>query len=186
MSSHIEPIVTVDDLAAVPEDGNRYEVIEGELFVSRAPAFIHQMIISKLIGSIQAYLDHNPIGVVVTTPGVIFSHIDGVIPDLVYVSHERRKLILENERLRAAPELIVEVMSPGAENERRDRIVKRQLYGKYAVREYWIIDPQARSIEVYVLRHDYLHLATVYANADIINTPFLPGWEVSVEKLFIL
>lgn len=186
MSSHIEPIVTVDDLAAVPEDGNRYEVIEGELFVSRAPAFIHQMIISKLIGSIQAYLDHNPIGVVVTTPGVIFSHIDGVIPDLVYVSHERRKLILENERLRAAPELIVEVMSPGAENERRDPIVKRQLYGKYAVREYWIIDPQARSIEVYVLRYDYLHLATVYANADIINTSFLPGWEMSVEKLFVL
>ncbi len=186
MSSHIEPIVTVDDLAAVPEDGNRYEVIEGELFVSRAPGFVHQIIITNVIASIKAYLDHNPIGVVVTTPGIIFSHIDGVIPDLVYVSHERRELILENERLRAAPELIVEIVSPGVENERRDRIVKRQLYGKYAVREYWIIDPQVRSVEVYVLRNDYLHLVTVYANADIINTPFLPGWEISIEKLFAL
>ena len=184
MSTHIEPVVTIDDLAAVPEDGNRYEVIGGELFVSRAPAFIHQIIITRLIASIQSYLDHNPIGVVVTTPGIVFSEVDGVIPDLVYLTHERRKEIVIDERLRGAPELIVEVVSPGAENERRDRIVKRQLYGNYGVREYWTVDTGARSLEIYVLQERALRLAATHTGADVVTTSLLPGWEISIEKLF--
>ncbi|MCP9492994.1 MAG: Uma2 family endonuclease [Pyrinomonadaceae bacterium MAG19_C2-C3] len=84
MSTLIEPVVTVEDLAAMPDDGNRYEVIEGEIFVSGAPNFIHQVATSNLIGSIHPYLRKNPIGTIVPTPGLILSPIDGVIPDVVY------------------------------------------------------------------------------------------------------
>lgn len=186
MSTHIEPIVTVDDLAAMPEDGNRYEVIEGEVFVSRAPTFVHQIIITNLIASIKKYLNGNQIGTVVTTPGIIFSPIDSVIPDLVYVSHERLKEILVDERLRAAPELIVEIVSPGADNERRDRVVKRQLYGKHRVREYWVIDPEKRSFEIYLLDGDVLRPAATFSEGDVVRTTLLPGWQVSVEQLFAM
>lgn len=184
MSAHIEPIVTVEDLDAMPEDGNRYEVIEGEIYVSRAPDFIHQVVITNFVISVGTYLKTNPIGVVVTTPGVIFGMIDGVIPDAIYMSHERRMAILSEGRLRGAPELVLEVVSPGTENVRRDHIAKRQLYAKYGVQEYWIADPQTRSIEVYRLRDNVLDLIAIYADGQRITTPLLPEWETIAEQLF--
>ena len=184
MSARIEPIVTVEDLDAMPEDGNRYEVIEGELHVSRAPDFIHQVVITNFAVSIGTYLKTNPVGVVVVGPGVIFGAIDGVIPDAIYMSHERRTAILQEGRLRAAPELILEVVSPGTENVRRDRVAKRQLYAKYGVQEYWVADPQTQSIEVYRLRDNVLDLVAVYADEQRIITPLLPGWDMTAEELF--
>lgn len=186
MSAHVEPIVTVYDLDAMPEDGNRYEVIEGEIFVSRAPDFLHQVAITNLVVSIGGYLKRDPRGVVVTTPGLIFSSIDGVIPDLVYMSHERREEILHGGRLRAAPELVVEVVSPGAENVRRDRIAKRQLYAKYGVEEYWVVDPDTRSVEIYRLRDHVLDLVAMHTDKQSITTPLLPGWGVTADELFVI
>lgn len=186
MSAHVEPIMTVEDLNAMPEDSNRYEVIEGELFVSRAPDFLHQLVITNFIFSVKSYLKSNPVGVVVTTPGLIFSSINGVIPDAVYLSHERREEVLHEGRLRAAPELVVEVVSPGAENVRRDRIAKRQLYAKYGVEEYWVIDPQTRAVEVYRLRDQILDLIAMHTDKQTIETPLLPGWSTTADELFTI
>lgn len=184
MSAQVDPSVTVEDLDLMPEDGNRYEVIGGEILASRAPDFLHQIVVTNLIFFVGSYLKANPLGVVVTTPGLIFSFVDGVIPDVVYVSHERREQILHEGRLRAAPELVVEIVSPGAENTRRDRIVKRQLYAKHSVEEYWIIDPQTRSVEVYRLRGQILDLVAMNTDAQAIETPLLPGWSVTADELF--
>lgn len=184
MSARIDPIVTVEDLETMPDDSNRYEVIEGELFVSRAPDFLHQVAITNFLVSVGAYLKNNPVGIAVTTPGLIFSSIDGVIPDAVYMSHERRKEVLHEGRLRAAPELVVEVVSPGAENVRRDRIVKRQLYAKYGVEEYWVIDPQTLAVEVYRLRENILDLVAIHTDKQSIETPLLQGWSTTADELF--
>lgn len=186
MSAQVEPIMTVEDLDAMPEDGNRYEVIEGELFVSRAPTYIHQVIIGRLNHSLLGYLDKTSIGESIITPGLIFSQVDGVIPDMVYMSHERRNDILVDERLRAAPELVIEVVSPGAENTRRDRIAKRQLYAKYGVEEYWVIDPQTRSIEIYRLRGVILDLVAMHTGKQLVETPLLPGWSITADELFAI
>lgn len=186
MSAQVEPIMTVEDLDAMPEDGNRYEVIEGELFVSRAPTYIHQVVIGRLNRSMLNHLDTNPMGEALITPGLIFSQVDGVIPDMVYMSHERRNTILVDDRLRAAPELVVEVVSPGAENIRRDRIEKRRLYAKYGVEEYWVIDPQTRSIEVYRLRGAILDLVAIYTDKQAVETPLLPGWSITADELFAI
>ncbi len=166
MSTQIEPLLTINDLDAMPDDGNRYEIIEGELFASRAPSLKHQRVSGNIFATFRAYLDHNPIGEILATPGIIFSDFNGVIPDLVFISHERRDEIASGERITGAPDLVVEIVSPGAENERRDRIGKRQLYGKYGVKEYWVVDPYKRTIEIYHLKGQTLELQATYAEQN--------------------
>src|SRR5579862_6309741 len=108
MRRPIDPILTIADMDAMPEDGNHYEIIEGELFVSCAPSLTHQLILSNIIAIVRAYLDRNPIGIVVPGPGVILTDISGVIPDVVFLSNERRAEIARSERIMGAPELVVE------------------------------------------------------------------------------
>ena len=143
--------MTAEALELMPDDGNRYEVIEGEVFGSRAPDLSLQLVIVNLSVLIKGYLEMKPVGIVVPGLGVIFSKYRGVIPDLVFFTHETRGAIVTGGRLRGAPELAIEIISPGAENRRRDRVVKRNLYAKYGVEEYWIIAPKARLVEVYNL-----------------------------------
>jgi Uma2 family endonuclease len=182
MAAKLEPILTIADLDAMPEDGNRYELIEGELFVSRAPSLVHQEIITNLLFAFTGYLREKPIGSVWPGAGVIFSDFSGVIPDVVYVSRERRREIVRGGRISGAPDLIVEVLYPGPENERRDRQAKRQLYRKYGVKEYWVIDPDKLVIQVY--RTSKLRLVATLGVRDEITTHLMPGFRCSVAEIF--
>ncbi len=181
MAANLEPVLTIADLDAMPDDGNRYEIIEGEIFLSRAPSLIHQAVVANLIFIFRTYLSKNPIGKVLPGPGVIFSDFSGVIPDVVYMSHDRRKKIATGDRISGAPELIVEILSPGTENKRRDRRSKRQLYKKYGVKEYWLIDPEELSIDVY--RGAEFRLAATLGIQDEISTALAPGFRCSVKDI---
>jgi len=182
VAARLEPILTITDLEAMPEDGNRYELVEGELFVSCAPNLIHQGIVANLMFFFGLYLRQNPIGKIFPGPGVIFSNFSGVIPDAVYVSHQARKEIAVGDKITGAPELVIEILSPGRENERRDRHTKRQLYGKYGVKEYWVIDPAKRAVEIY--RTARLKLVRTLGLKDEITTALLPGFRCRVADLF--
>jgi Uma2 family endonuclease len=182
MVAKIEPYLTIADVESMPEDGNRYELIEGELFVSRAPSLSHQDIVLRLLFAIQKYLELHPIGRVWPGPGVIFSDFSGVIPDVVFISNERLTEIASGDRVAGAPDLIIEVLSPGAENAHRDRQAKRQLYRKYGVREYWLVDAQKRAIEVY--RSQRFRLAATRGVKDQLTSPILPGFECPVREIF--
>ena len=184
MSTQIEPLLTIADLDAMPDDGNRYEIIEGELFVSCSPSLTHQRAFGNLFVPISNWLAQNPLGEVFATPGVILSEFSGVIPDIVFVSNERRDEIASGERVLGAPDLIIEIVSPGSENERRDRVAKRQLYGKYGVKEYWVVDPQQRTIEVYSLAGETLKLRSVLQEQDDLTSSLLPGFSCKVEDVF--
>lgn len=186
MATHVEPLLTIADLDSMPDDGNRYELIERELFVSCSPNLTHQTVSGNLFRSVDSYLIQNTIGRIWTTPGVIFSEYSGVIPDLVYVSHERRNEIASGDRVMGAPDLAIEIVSPGAENERRDRLVKRQLYGKYGVKEYWIVDFHKRTIEVYVLQGQMLQLQSILTEQDELTSSVSPGYSCKVETLFAI
>ena len=143
MTSRLEPLLTIADLEAMPDDdGNRYELIEGELFVSCAPGLTHQIVSDNIVHLIRSHLDRNPIGTVVSTIGLILSNYSGVIPDIVFFKHESVEKIVSGERLTSAPELVIEILSPGSENIRRDRVAKHRLYTKYHVPEYWMIDKE--------------------------------------------
>src|SRR5712692_11580283 len=109
MSTQIEPLLTIADLDAMPDDGNRYEIIEGELFVSCSPSLKHQRVSRNMVVIFSGYLDHNPIGEVLHTPGVIFSNFTGVMPDVVFVSSEQRDEIASGDRIMAAPVLVIEI-----------------------------------------------------------------------------
>jgi Uma2 family endonuclease len=184
MATHIEPLLTVADLDIMPDDGNRYEIIEGELFVSRSPSLTHQSVSGNLFRSVDTYLIQNPIGRLWTTPGVILSELSGVIPDLVFVRNERLNEIASGDRITGAPDLVIEIVSPGAENERRDRLAKRQLYGKYGVKEYWIVDFEKRTIEVYLLQGQTLELQSILTEPDEITSSVLPGYGCKVGAIF--
>ncbi len=186
MATRIEPLMTIADLDAMPDDEYRYEIIEGELFVSRSPSLTHQSVSANLFRSIDTYLIDNPLGRIWTTPGVIFSEFSGVIPDLVYISHQRRAEIASGDRLTGAPDLVIEILSPGSENERRDRVAKKQLYGKYGVKEYWIVDFENRAIEVYQLRGHSMRLRARLNDQDEITSSVLPGYRCKVQTIFAI
>ena len=184
MSTNPEPFLTVEDLDLMPDDGNRYELIGGELHVSKTPGMTHQTTSGRIYFSIESFLRQNPIGVVVATPGVIFSNVDAVIPDLVFMATGTVGAAVQADRIRGAPDLAIEIVSPGADNARRDRVAKRYLYAKFGVKEYWVVDPVARLIEIYRLDGAALMLsATLGENEDITST-LLPGYKCRVGDFF--
>jgi Uma2 family endonuclease len=185
MSSSAEPFLTVNDLDLMPDDGNRYELIEGELYVSKAPGLAHQWTSGEILYSIRSFLGRNPIGRVTVTPGVIFSNVNAVIPDIVFMSFDTLDATVKEDRIHGAPDLAIEVLSPGSDNARRDRVAKRYAYAKFGVKEYWIVDPVARTIEIYVHDGNSLALsATLGENEDITST-VLPGYKCRVGDFFV-
>jgi len=181
---------TVDDLEFMPEDANRYELIGGKLFVSRAPHLDHQRTVTNLIHQFSLYLDKNPIGEIFTTPGVIFSPKDAVIPDLVFATREtvQKNVAGEDERFEgkftAAPELLIEILSYGKQDVKRDRVFKRQLYGDYGVKEYWVVDGLFNTIEVYRLEDGGQQLVKRFEIYETIETPLLPGFSLKLSDIF--
>jgi Uma2 family endonuclease len=182
----IEPLLTVADLDACPDDNNRYELIEGELFVSRAPGIPHQRVLHNLEICLAEYLAQYPIGILVPGAGAVFSDYDAVIPDLVFVRNERWDTIVSNDRFVGPPDLVIEIISPGKQNRERDVLVKRQLYGKYGVTEYWIVDSQNRSVVVCRLQRQTLEEIAIVLGSDEITSSILPNFHVAVARIFDL
>ena len=182
MSTQILPLLTVDDLEALPDDDNRYELIEGDLLVSRAPHINHQLVISNLLYAFRSYLERNPVGLIVPEAGVIFDQHNAVIPDLAFMTNERYAEIVSEGKMRAAPDLAIEVISAGQAT--RDRSLKRRLYGKFGVKEYWVVDPRARSVEVYLLTEQGLNLTATLREQDTLTSALLPNFTLQVAKVF--
>ncbi len=187
MASKLEPQLTIADLEALPDDdGNRYELIEGELYVSRAPGLTHQYVSDNIVYLIRSYLAEHPVGIVVSTIGVILSNFNGVIPDIVFFRHEDYDRLVSKERLYGAPEIVIEILSPGAENTRRDRVAKLKLYEKYKVKEYWMVDLEQQSIEIYLLSESMLRLAKTLRGEDQLTTIALAGFSCTANQIFAL
>ena len=176
---------TSADLALMPDDGKRYEVIAGDLYVSKQPGAEHQYTCSILIWALVQWSGENGTGVTLVAPGLVFADGDDVAPDVVWVSRERLEGALDEAgHLTRAPELVVEVLSPGKSNEQRDRVAKLNLYSRRGVSEYWIVDWMQRLVEVYRRERGALrHVSTLYAD-DALESPTLPGFSCQVSKLF--
>ncbi len=176
---------TSADLELLPDDGKRYEIIDGELYVSKQPHWYHQIVCTVLSSPLLRWSLDTGAGVVNGAPGVIFADDDDVAPDLVWVSKERLATVLAPDgKLHAAPDLVVEVLSPGTTNERRDRDVKLKLYSRRGVREYWIVDWQRRHVEVFRRVDTALQLIATLLESDSLQSPLLPGFTLPVTELF--
>jgi Uma2 family endonuclease len=182
---------TVDDLDFMPDDEfKKYEIIGGKLFtVSRAAHLNHQLLASRLLIKFGVYLETNPIGEIVTEPGVIFTKEDAVIPDLVFATHETLKENVSTKgkfegKFIAAPDLIIEILSPGKKDIEPDRVYKRNLYNEQKVKEYWIVNGLHSIIEVYKFKENALDLDKVYHLGDEIRTEILPDFVLNTVDIF--
>jgi Uma2 family endonuclease len=177
---------TSKDLDALPSDEwHRYEIIDGDLYVSTAPSWHHQYACRRLTAVLDTWCLAHGLGEVLPGPGLLFASDQDVIPDLVWISQQRLQGALDQAgHLTRAPELVIEVLSPGRTNERRDREVKLALYSRQGVEEYWIVDPLAQTLDLYRQQDGILfHLAHL-TRENTLTSPLLPGFRCPVEDLF--
>jgi Uma2 family endonuclease len=193
--------LTYDDFLLFPDDGKRHELIDGEHYVTPSPASAHQIIVGNIFFHIRGFLEQHRIGRVFLSPfDVVFSRFDVVEPDILYMSHERASTILTELNVQGTPELVVEIASPSTR--RRDATIKRRLYERAGVSEYWIIDPaapkpSARSAEggsgpksggVRLYRREDAGFRTPLElsleRGDVLTTGLLPGLELPLSRIF--
>ena len=177
--------LTYDDFLLFPDDGQRHELIDGEHYVTPSPNRVHQRIVGNLHFELRTYLNAHVVGEVFLAPfDVVFSHFDVVEPDLLYISNERRREILTAQNVRGTPDLVIEVGSPGTR--RRDETIKRRLYERSAVPEYWIVDPDLEVVRVYRREKEAFSRPQESSReaGDVLRSPLFPELELTVERIF--
>jgi Uma2 family endonuclease len=176
---------TSRDLELLADEGKRYEIVDGELYVSRQPHLYHQYGIGEIYESLQAWSRQNKNGRAIFTPGLIFADDDDVVPDVVWISRERLAMAFQADgKLHFAPELAVEVLSPGVANVSRDRETKLKLYSRRGVLEYWVVSWEKHYLEVYRREEDVLKLHSTLYEGNLLQSPYLPGYHCQLSQFF--
>ncbi len=176
--------LTYTDLAALPDDGMRHELIGGRHFVSPAPTILHQMVLRNLFTALHVFVRDHDLGEVFFAPvDVLLSEYDVVEPDLLFVRKDRLS-ILEEKWVRGAPDLVVEVLSPSSRT--LDGGAKRRAYRRFGVGEYWLVDPAARTVSV-VRTGRRPWRATLHdgrARFATLTSPLFPGLSLDLADIF--
>ena len=180
----VEPRLTYPELRLMPDDGKRYELIDGEVFVTPSPNEKHQRVLSNLLVSIHHHVKAKGLGRVYVAPfDVVFGEKTALQPDLLFVSASRVGII-GPEYVLGPPDLVVEVLSPYRQS--YDRVTKLEQYALYGVAQCGIVDPFAEGVDIYVLAGSRYDLKGTFAGDGILQSPLLPGWEMPVANLFSL
>ena len=165
-------ILTYKDYEALPADGRRYEIHDGELSVTPAPSPRHQRMIGDLYTILRQHVKSGGLGEVLLSPiDCILSDITVVQPDLVYLDTARASLV-SNRGIEGPPALVIEVLSPSTTE--IDRSTKRQLYARHGVPCYWIVDAETRTIEAHVLSEGRYQLAARAFGSGPVSLPPFP------------
>lgn len=137
---------TYDEYARLPDDGNRYEVIDGEVLVTPSPSPMHQHILATLIIALRTFVERHPLGVVLPDVDLLFVEGTFLRPDLLFVPNEGRGGIT-SRGVESTPGLVVEILSPSSGS--IDRVKKPRRYADFGVPEYWVVDPEERAVWVW-------------------------------------
>ncbi len=173
---------TYEDYRHTPED-QRYELLDGKLIVAPAPNLGHQRIDTRLGALLHTFTQEKNLGEVFHAPcDVVLSNTDVVQPDLLFVSHERAHLLLGGDNVLGAPDLAVEILSPSTAG--RDRKLKRALYAKHGVKEYWLVDPDARTVTVLRLDAGAFEVVALYGEGQTMTSPALAGFTADLNEIF--
>lgn len=177
--------LTYDDLLLLPDDGLRHELMDGEHYVTPSPNTRHQRILGTLYWSLRSHLAEHPAGEAFLAPfDVVFGPFDVVEPDLLYVSAGRHQHIVTDKNVQGSPDLVVEIGSPSTQS--RDQTLKRRLYERQDVLEYWMIDPVPERI--HALRRSGggfgAPIDLTRAAGDVLTTPLLPEFALPLARLF--
>ncbi len=173
--------LTYHDFLLLPDDGKRYEILDGDLFVTPSPITRHQLIVGRFLHHLMTYLETHPIGTVFTAPyDVVLSDTDIIEPDLLLVLHTGRALITE-KNVQGPPDMILEVLSPGTAA--RDRNLKRKRYERFGVQEYWLIDPDGNTLEMLTAKDgQYIQVCKTIRPAECASA-LLPGLRLDLGSL---
>ncbi|NPV80578.1 MAG: Uma2 family endonuclease [Firmicutes bacterium] len=174
--------LTYEDYCRIPF-GERYELVEGDLRkMTPAPSVFHQKVSGRIERALRHWVEDHDLGEVYYSPiDVVLSEHNVVQPDILYISRERLGII-KDACIQGAPDLVVEILSPSTAE--LDRVTKRRIYGRYGVREFWIVDHEGRSIEV--AAHNSRELATVqvYPLGTTLESPLLDGFKLKIDNVF--
>lgn len=174
--------LTYEDYEHIPEDGQRHEILDGEHYVSPAPTVQHQRISMRLSSRMHVFVEEHGLGEVLAAPtDVLLSRHDILQPDILLVSRDRAA-ILTQKNVQGAPDLVIEILSVNSRH--LDERLKLARYELFGVREYWIVDPLAERLHVFLPAGNSFHRAAELSAQDILTTPLLPGLEISIEDLF--
>jgi Uma2 family endonuclease len=175
-------ILTYKDYEVLPADGRRYEIHDGELSVTPAPSPRHQRMIGDLYTILRQHVKSGGLGEVLLSPiDCILSDITVVQPDLVYLDTARASLV-SNRGIEGPPALVIEVLSPSTTV--IDRSTKRQLYARHGVPYYWIVDPEARVVEAYVVSEGAYRLSARVAGPEPVSLPPFPDLAFAPASLW--
>jgi Uma2 family endonuclease len=171
-----------NDIWEMPDDGNWYEVVDGELVVTPAPGWQHQRALRELVLLLGNHVHDQHLGEIMFAPiGVVLDEYTAVEPDLVFISRDRMALISERG-IEGAPDLVVEILSPRTET--RDRTVKMRRYARAGVPHYWIVAPATRSLEAYRLGADGYEPIGAFGPGSIFEPELLPGLVIPIDRLW--
>jgi Uma2 family endonuclease len=174
--------LTYDDFLLFPQDGRRHELLDGEHVVTPSPSRHHQEFLLRLAVLLEPHVRHKGLGKVWLAPfDVVLSLHDIVEPDLIFLSRERMSAMTD-ANVQGAPDLLVEVLSPSTA--KRDRTVKRRIYQNFGVREYWLADPEERSILQVRFAAVGGASETLLTERDRLASDLLPGWDIEIGSLF--
>jgi Uma2 family endonuclease len=177
---HSTTKLTYADYLRFPDDGLRHEIIDGEHYVTPSPATRHQRISRNLLHLIQTYLDSHQIGEVFAAPfDALLSDFDVVVPDLLYLSNERSRF-LTSKNLQGPPDLVIEILSPSTRT--RDKRLKRDLYERVGVEEYWVVNPDEDRVDVYRRSAGAFAEPVSVPRSGTITTPLLPDFELPLDR----
>jgi Uma2 family endonuclease len=183
MAVDIKYLMTVADFEALPYDErHRYELIEGELHVSPAPGIPHQLALNYLLVELTIYLRQTPVGTAVPGPTAVLSNHHWVIPDIVFVTKDHWNNLVAEDRFNGPPDLVIEILSPG--NWKRDLSIKRNLYGKFGVQEYWVVDVRNQALMIFRLKGETLEEIQTIRDDDRLESPLLPDFSIRVGDIF--
>lgn len=177
--------LTYDDFLLFPDDGQRHELIDGEHYVTPSPNMAHQRIVGNLYVALRRHAETHHTGEVFLSPfDVVFTNFDVVEPDLLYISAARRNEILTPLHVRGVPDLVIEVGSPGTR--RRDETIKRRLYERQGVTEYWVVDPELEVVRLYRRVGDAYQRPIERSReaGDVLTTLLLPGFDLPLSEIF--
>lgn len=172
---------TETDYFTLPDTNRLIELSEGELIMPPHPTETHQRVVLSLVLAFQSFVEAHNLGVLRFAPLPVRLWPDKIRePDILYVSHAHADRI--DEQAYGPPDLVVEVIS--ASTRRTDRIEKFVEYARAGIGEYWLVDPEAQSIEVFVLEHDAYTLLVKAVSGEKVHSKLLDGFEVAVDEVF--
>jgi Uma2 family endonuclease len=179
----VRVMLTYADYVELPDDGKRYEIHDGELSVTPTPTFRHQVILAALLGFLRAHVLDRGLGEVVPAPiTVILAEHTIVEPDIIFIANDRMGIVSPRGTVDGAPTLAVEILSPSTT--RIDGERKLQLYERYGVPHYWIVDPTARAIDVYRSVSNRYDSPDHRVGDDLTDLPPFPGLRIDAATLW--